>query len=72
LQVLRLRVKVWLFAWIEQKPIERDAPRNGHGQEEEIGNFPQTNGLHDMLALDPQVQICRMVVKAFETVDRLQ
>ncbi len=72
MQVLRLGVKVWLFIWIEQKPIEGDAPRNGHGQEEEIGNFPQTNGLHDSLALDPQVQIHRMFVEAFETIDRLQ
>jgi len=44
-----------LFAWTEQKPIEGDGPRNGHGQEEEIGNFPQTNGLPNLLALDPQV-----------------
>jgi hypothetical protein len=60
-----------LFAWTEQKPIEGDAPRNGHGQEEEIGNFRQTNGLPNLLTLNPQVQIHRMVVEAFETFDRL-
>jgi hypothetical protein len=71
LQVLRLGVEVWLFVWTEKKPIEGDAPRNGHGQEEEIGNFPHTNGLPNQLALDPQVQIHTIVVETFETIDRL-
>ncbi len=60
-----------MFAWIIYKPIEGNAPRNGHYQEEEIGNFPQTNGLPDLLALNPQEQIHRMVVEVFETIDRL-